>query len=313
MRHARLKPDYRDTWHHCYNHTVGTRSERPLDDADKEQFIRIVKRLAAFYCVRVVACQVLSNHFHLLLQTPQEAPSEEEAARRYAAFHKGARNLWPGTAACREWTLRLRDVSWFMRHLQHLYTAWYNRTRAQRRRGPLWAGRFKNTVLEPGAAVWACWAYIERNAFRAGLVADPADYRFCSYGEWAQTGRHPFAEALATCLAPILPPPLAEAGAEGALEALRLRFARDAADEAGEPAPPEAPDIAFTLSATRRVRHWTDGLAIGSELFVREALRRARYGIDVTRHRLARSAPSQSLDAESPALYCWRRLRVNPD
>ncbi len=39
MRHARLKPDYRDTWHHGYNHTVGTRSERPLDDADKEQFI----------------------------------------------------------------------------------------------------------------------------------------------------------------------------------------------------------------------------------------------------------------------------------
>ena len=48
-------------------------------------------------------------------------------------------------------------------HFQHLCTAWYNRTRPERRRGPLWAGRFKNTVLESGLAVWACWAYVERN------------------------------------------------------------------------------------------------------------------------------------------------------
>jgi hypothetical protein len=26
MRQARLKPDYQDTWHHCYNRTVGTRA-----------------------------------------------------------------------------------------------------------------------------------------------------------------------------------------------------------------------------------------------------------------------------------------------
>jgi hypothetical protein len=34
-----------------------------------------------------------------------------------------------------------------MRHLQHLFTAWYNRTRPLRRRGSLWADRFKHTIL----------------------------------------------------------------------------------------------------------------------------------------------------------------------
>ena len=55
MRQARLKPDYQDTWHHCYNRTVGTRSDRPFGDAENEVFVRMLKRLAAFYTVRIVS------------------------------------------------------------------------------------------------------------------------------------------------------------------------------------------------------------------------------------------------------------------
>jgi hypothetical protein len=54
MRQARLKPDYRDTWHHCYNRVVGTCEDRPLGDAEKEQFVRILRRVADFYAVRIV-------------------------------------------------------------------------------------------------------------------------------------------------------------------------------------------------------------------------------------------------------------------
>ena len=35
MRHARLKPSARDTWHHCCNRAVGNRSDRPFDEADE--------------------------------------------------------------------------------------------------------------------------------------------------------------------------------------------------------------------------------------------------------------------------------------
>jgi hypothetical protein len=49
----------------------------------------------------------MSNHFHIILQAPLEAPSEEDAAARYAAFHRGKREIRPGTAICREWTGRL--------------------------------------------------------------------------------------------------------------------------------------------------------------------------------------------------------------
>ena len=308
MRHARLKPDYQDTWHHCYNRAAGTRDDRPFDDTEKEVFVRILKRLAAFYAVRVVSYTFMSNHFHIILQAPAEVPSEEETAARYTAFHKGKREIHPGTEVCAEWAIRLRDVSWFMSHFQHLCTAWYNRTRPVRRRGPpLWAGRFKNTVLEPGRALWACWAYVECNPVRAKIVADPADYRFCSYGEWAQTGRHPFADAVTRFLAPALPTSFAATNAADALDALKARFAREAADEAAQKAISGIPrPCEFLLTTRRRVRHWADGLVIGSELFVREVIRCARPSIAKPSHRLAKAEP---VSAAPDVITCWRRLR----
>ena len=85
----------------------------------------------------------MSNHFHILLHAPAQAPSPEEMCRRYRAFHRGQRTLEPDSPACRAWQARSRDVSWFMRHLQQLFTIWYNRTRPLRRRGSLWAAHFK--------------------------------------------------------------------------------------------------------------------------------------------------------------------------
>jgi hypothetical protein len=51
----------------------------------------------------------------------------------------------------------------FIRELQQPFTRWFNRTRPVRRHGSLWGGRFKNTILENGLAVWDCWKYIEMN------------------------------------------------------------------------------------------------------------------------------------------------------
>jgi hypothetical protein len=42
---------------------VGTRADRPFGDAEKEVFVRLLKRLAAFYSVRVVSYTFMSNHY----------------------------------------------------------------------------------------------------------------------------------------------------------------------------------------------------------------------------------------------------------
>ncbi len=295
MRQPRIKLDDQNTWHHCYNRVVGISADRPFGKSEKEQFVRILKRVSRLYTVRVVAYQVMSNHFHLLLYAPVEMPDTEVTCRRFTRFHYGKRSLRPDSAACRAWQGRCRDVSWFMRHLQHLYTAWYNRTRTCQRRGSLWAGRFKNTILEDGLAVWSCWKYIENNPVRAHMVENAADYRFSSYGAWCQSGRHPFEHDIKNILLPLME----------MLFGLRTVASIRVCMKQGLDAKGAQEELrsGFSLTVQRRVRHWTDGLVIGSDLFVREVMRRYQLAPVVARHRLARTDDSDTLSA-------WRRIRL---
>lgn len=292
MRGSRIKIDSQPTWYHCYNRIAGTSADRPFGPVEKEKFVRLLHRVNQLYTVRIVAYQLMSNHFHLLVHAPSEEPSAEETCRRYRAFHHGKRTLHPDSAACRQWQARCRDVSWLMRHLQHLFTAWYNRTRLLRRRGSLWADRFKHTILESGQAVWSCWSYLENNPVRAGMVEDAADYRFCSHGAWHQSGRHPFADNVTHCLLPML---------QDLFGLCTLDEIRDRMDQAlAEKAESEAESAGFALTVRRRVRYWTSGLVIGSETFLREVMARHQPNPE-RRHRVARATGG------SPVPLCaWR-------
>ena len=74
------------------------------------------------------------------------------------------------------------DVSNFMKLLKQRFAIWFNK--AHRRFGTLFAERFKSVLVEcSGNALRTMAFYIDLNPVRAGLVADPKDYRFCGYGE----------------------------------------------------------------------------------------------------------------------------------
>jgi hypothetical protein len=50
--------------------------------------------------------------------------------------------------------------------------------------GPLWEQRFKSVLVEGSPdALLTIAAYLDLNPVRAGLVADPKDYRYSGYGE----------------------------------------------------------------------------------------------------------------------------------
>lgn len=295
MRQSRIKVDSQDTWYHCYNRIAGTSKDLPFGDAEKEQFVRLLKRVSKLYTVKVVAYQVMSNHFHLLVKAPAVRPDAEEVCRRYHAFHDDKRVIYPASELCRIWQERCRDVSWFMRHVQQLFTMWYNRTRSIRRRGSLWADRFKHTILEEGAAVWSCWKYIENNSVRAGMVANAAVYRFCSYGAWFQSGRHPFEAEFAETMLPLL---------KGLFGLNSLSAIRHALTQAlQEPGRDDRQNQnSFSLTVRRKVRHWSDGLVIGSEIFVKEVMSRRHNLQQIDRHRISRICGSE--------ICVWRQLRI---
>ena len=49
------------------------------------------------------------------------------------------------------------------------------------RTGTLWEGRYRATVVDDQAYLFACYRYIELNPMRAGLAEYPRDYRWSSY------------------------------------------------------------------------------------------------------------------------------------
>ena len=79
------------------------------------------------------------------------------------------------------YTRRMHDLSEFMKSLLERFTKWFNRMHS--RSGTLWEDRFKSVIVESGTAARTIAAYIDLNPVRAGMVKDPADYRWSSYGE----------------------------------------------------------------------------------------------------------------------------------
>jgi hypothetical protein len=81
----------------------------------------------------------------------------------------------------------MHDLSEFMKSLLQRFTRWFNRKHD--RCGRLWEQRFKSVIVEDGFAAKAMAAYIDLNPVRAGMVKDPADYRWSSYGEAVGGGK----------------------------------------------------------------------------------------------------------------------------
>lgn len=66
-----------------------------------------------------------------------------------------------------------------MQSLGRRYVQYINR--AYRRSGSLWEGRYKSSLVQAESYLFTCMRYIELNPVRAGMVSDPAQYRWSSY------------------------------------------------------------------------------------------------------------------------------------
>lgn len=75
--------------------------------------------------------------------------------------------------------LRAGGLSGLMQALGRRYVLWLNKLR--NRTGGLYDGRFKSAVVHSERYLMCCYRYIELNPVRAGMVPDPAEYRWSSY------------------------------------------------------------------------------------------------------------------------------------
>jgi len=198
MRQARIKIRETPAYYHVGNHVCGPIDSLPFTDDDKELGFYLLKKLSRLFLVEVISACWMGNHFHIVVYVPGVSPSLEEAVRRYNSYHKDNSayhemlDLSENRDRCKEIARKLIDVSEFMKAFQQQYTFIFNKR--HRRKGPLWRNRFWSVLLEGPKALWDCVKYVELNPVRAGVVCDPGQYLYNSWGIYVQTKRHPFTQ-----------------------------------------------------------------------------------------------------------------------
>ncbi len=110
---------------------------------DREKFLSYLATATERYHARIHVYCLMSNHYHLLLETPDG------------------------------------NLSQIMRHINGAYTTYFN-TRHQRV-GHLFQGRYKAILVEADEYLTSLSWYIHLNPVRAGMVSAPEDCIWSSY------------------------------------------------------------------------------------------------------------------------------------
>jgi len=306
-------------FYHCISRVVDRRYV--LGPTEKERFRMLMRMTEKFSGCRVTAYCLMDNHFHLLLEVlprPQGGISDNELLRRLGALYTAAfvaevakeladarqRGLEKRVAEIHaRFTYRMHDLSEFMKTLIQRYSRWHNRV--HERSGTLWEERFKSVIVEDGVAARAMAAYIDLNPVRAGIVTEPADYRWSSYGEAigggargnGKTARAGLVRAWGAHQGMAADAELWSAGGvsrayrklllAGALRRVDESVGRDGElvqkttckgipKEQAEAEAARDGELAMGQMLRCRIRYFTDGAVIGSRLFVDEAFAACR-------------------------------------
>ena len=343
--------------YHCVSRVVDRRFV--FGEVEREKFRTFMRMYENFSGCRVLSYCVMSNHFHILLEVPPMPAggiSDAELLKRLGAIYGEAivagvaSELVEARAAGREalvaeihrrFTYRMHDLSEFMKALLIRFTRWFNRVHD--RTGTLWEERYKSVIVESGIAARTMAAYIDLNPVRAGMVADPAEYRWSSYGEavgggprgngkkaraglvracmghrgagfeaekWKEVSRV-YRRLLGLALERKSGKARVAGGAEekdvvGAQMNEAEALAAEVAEEEAAGGLKSAVQLAGMLR--RRVRYFTDGAVIGSKVFVNEAFAAARERFSAKRRDGARRLRGSGT-AAAGVLWSLRDLR----
>ena len=137
-----LRIQYPDALYHVMNR--GRRGDEVFTEAeDYAAFIDLLKEIVDDYNVKVSAYCLMSNHYHLLVKTPDS------------------------------------NISRAMRHLNGVYTQRYNRI--HHCDGPLFRGRYKAILVEADSYLLELLRYIHRNPLESNLVDNLQKYNWSSH------------------------------------------------------------------------------------------------------------------------------------
>lgn len=145
-----LRIEYEGAWYHVMNR--GRRSDKIFEGPDDYRlFIDLLKAAIELWNIQISAYCLMSNHYHLLIHTPQG------------------------------------NLSRCMRHINGVYTQRFNR--AHGLDGQLFRGRFKAIVVRGDEYLLQLVRYIHRNPLGAGIVGHLGEYPWSSHNGYLSSAR----------------------------------------------------------------------------------------------------------------------------
>jgi REP element-mobilizing transposase RayT len=241
----------------------------------QRRLIETIEHFSRIYFCEVAGFSVMGNHYHLVVKFDAERTvgREELRARTRIMYPSTAAQLLVDAWSEEQWEhyrTRLFDVSEYMRNLQAAFARWYNRS--YQRRGRFWAERFKSVILGDRAAVLDCLLYVELNPVRAGLVERPEEWQGSSV-YLREIGKDAWLSPLTKILN-------ARGRRNALVEFRELLYYRGAAPtKEGQAVISQKVldrEIARGFESKgmylKRLGYFVDGLAIGTEQFIRDQL-----------------------------------------
>lgn len=137
-----LRIAYPGAWYHVMNR--GRRQDDIfLEEGDYRLFLAILRETATLWNLEVAAFCLMSNHYHILVRTPEG------------------------------------NISRCMRHLNGVYTQRFNRKHGID--GSLFRGRYKSVLVEADGHLLELLRYIHRNPVKANIAAQLEAYPWSSH------------------------------------------------------------------------------------------------------------------------------------
>lgn len=147
-----LRIHYPNAWYHVMNRGAGRRKIFK-SNYHRLIFLELLEECTKMFNLKVYAYCLMDNHYHLLVSTPDA------------------------------------NISRVMRHINGVYTQKFNLS--LKTDGPLFRGRYKAQLVEDDCYQLIVTRYIHLNPVEAGLVTDPADYKWSSYAAYLDNVKMP--------------------------------------------------------------------------------------------------------------------------
>lgn len=141
-----LRIEYPGAFYHVTSRG-NERKEIFCNRGDREQFLSYLESATVRYGARIHVYCLMSNHYHLLVETPHG------------------------------------NLSQIMKHVNGAYTSYFNTKR--QRAGHLLQGRYKAILVEKDEYAQELSRYIHLNPVRAKMVEKPDQYEWSSYRAYA--------------------------------------------------------------------------------------------------------------------------------